>query len=80
LFKQARWKWTKRYLKNDKKFQRILKNITNTAKRKKWKVKFKFGQQVPRTVSEASDFDFIDNNSKWKDAMEKEKKYFGQFT
>jgi hypothetical protein len=48
-----------------------LKNI-NTAKRKTQKFKSKFGQRVPRTVSEAYDFDFMNNNTKWKDAMDKE--------
>jgi hypothetical protein len=71
LLEQARWKWAKRYLKNDKTFQRILKNI-NATKRKKQKVNFKFRQWVPRTISEAYDFDFITKNSRWKDVMDKE--------
>jgi hypothetical protein len=43
LLNQNQWMWAKRYTKNDKVLNRMLRSM-NASKRKARKVKFKFGE------------------------------------
>ena len=72
LLEQSKWKWARRYVKNKKKQQRMLRNIMK-AKRRKTGIKYQFGVRVPRTPKEALELDAAEGNTYWADAMKKEK-------
>ena len=44
------------------------------SKRKKWAPKYKFGQKVPKTISECYEIDKENGNNEWAQAIEKEVK------
>ena len=71
LLDKGPWKWAKRYAKDDKKLNRMLRNM-NASKKKARKVKFKFGVRIPRNYEEAMMFDKINGNTKWADACKTE--------
>jgi hypothetical protein len=70
---QAIWKWTWRYLKRQKNFQRQYKQVLLQKKRTNT-VKYQFGMRVPRSINEAYKLDLLNNNTKWADAIIKELK------
>jgi hypothetical protein len=71
IHNQSRWKWTNKYLKNKKVFNRQLKRML-MAKKKRRTIKYQFGVRVPRTVKEAYILDSMNNDTFWSDAIKKE--------
>ena len=71
LLDQAKWKWAYKYVKNDQKMQRMLRQM-NLAKKRKVGIKYQFGIRVPRTIKEAYELDKLNNDTAWADAIEKE--------
>ena len=68
---QSMWKWTGKYLKRPKRFQRLYKQAVLRKKRSNI-IKYQFGVRVPRSINEALKLDSLNNNTKWADAIEKE--------
>lgn len=71
LLEQSIWKWAKRYVKNKKKFNRMLRQMM-AAKRRANGPKYQFGVRVPRNIKEAYELDKLNNDTKWSDAIQKE--------
>ncbi|MEM7375710.1 MAG: reverse transcriptase domain-containing protein, partial [Bacteroidota bacterium] len=71
LLKHSRWSWANTYLRRDKKFSRMLKQV-HLYKKKSNLIKFNFGVRIPRSIREAMLLDKANGNTKWKDAIETE--------
>ena len=67
---QPYWKWTKRYLKNPKKFIRYCRQV-HLAKTRNTHV-YPFGVRIPKNIKEALALDKINGNNLWKEAIKKE--------
>ena len=63
LLGKLEWRWVKRYVKNTKKLNRMYRNI-HATKKKKRKIKYKFGIRVPRNLPEAYYLDQLNGNTK----------------
>ena len=77
LMDKPYWKWTRRYLKNKKKFLRLCRQVF--LARKRTGPIYKFGVQVPRNTKEALLFDKQNNNTLWKEAIAKEMSKITEF-
>ena len=71
LIYQVGWKWAKKKNKSSKKFSRMAKIYKSQVK--DLKARFKFGIEVPRGVKEALRLDEKNGDTKWMDAINKEK-------
>ena len=71
LTNQSRWKWANNYLKRDKRFARMLRQV-HLYKKKTNTVKYNFGVRIPKSIREARLLDKMNGNTKWDDAIEKE--------
>ena len=71
LFYQPGWNWAKKKNKSAKKYARMAKIFKSQVK--DLKARFKFGVEVPRSVSEAMRLDSKNGNNKWVEAINKEK-------
>ena len=71
LTNQSRWKWAKNYLKRDKRFARMLRQV-HLYKKKTNTVKYNFGVRIPKNIREARLKDKMNGNTKWDDAIETE--------
>ena len=60
---ESGWKWTKRFVKNPKKFLRYMRILKG---QKRTGPKFKHGIQIPRNLREARELDRINGNNLWK--------------
>ena len=69
LLNQRGWKWAKRIVKSNKKYERMYKLMKG---QKLQGPKYKFGVRVPRTKREALEIDAKNGNTLWQDAMTKE--------
>ena len=67
LLERPKWKWAKRYIKNAKKLNRMYRNI-HADKKKKGRIKYKFGIRVPSNLHEAYYLDQLNGNTKWQDS------------
>jgi hypothetical protein len=72
LLQTPGWKRLRTYAKNEKKLGRLLNQAKKANKRYNSKPKYKFGIRIPRTVTEAREFDTRNGNSLWEDAMKSE--------
>ena len=77
LIYQVGWKWAKKKKKSSKKFARMAKIYKSQVK--DLKARYKFGIEVPRGVREALRLNEINGNTKWMDAITKEKDHFFDF-
>ena len=68
---KAIWKWSKRYLTFTKTSRQRISQLY-AMKTKKRGPKFKFGQKVPRSLTEAYKIDDETNSTSWSDAIKKE--------
>ena len=64
------WKWAKLYRERRRKL--YLSKTRKTKGPTKRRVKYQFGERVPRTLKEAYEIDEINKNTKWADAIQKE--------
>jgi hypothetical protein len=71
LIDKSAWKWTRNYLKNKKKFQRMYRQM-NLAKSRRKTIKYQFGVRVPRNLAEARKLDELNKDSKWHEAIQLE--------
>ena len=71
LLEQSMWKWARRYVKNQKKFIRMMRQLM-AAKRKARGIKYQFGVRVPNSIKEAYELDKANKNTLWEDAIKKE--------
>ena len=71
LLTQAEWKWARRYVKNEKKLDRELRQML-LAKAKRSGTKYHFGIRVPKSLKEAYELDKVNKDSAWADAIQKE--------
>jgi hypothetical protein len=72
LLNMSSWNWAKKYVKNGKKFTRLMRQMNATKRRKA--VKYLFGYRVPRSIREAYEIDKNNGNKLWTEAIEKETK------
>ena len=64
------WKRFRKYAKSKKKLSRLLRQVRlHTAKTA---IRIKFGVRIPRTYEEAVEFDRMNGNTLWQDAVTKE--------
>ena len=66
------WKSLRRYAKNRKKINRLLKQIRVHARKYPHMPLYKFGIKIPRMYKEALEFDATNENNLWQQAMETE--------
>ncbi len=72
LLEKSIWKWAKRYVKNAKKFKRVLRDARLMKKRTGKATKYQFGQRVPRNFKECIELDKLNGDTGWQDAVKKE--------
>jgi hypothetical protein len=73
LTEKSNWKWTRRYVKNKKKLNRMYRQVI-MCKKKSFGIKFQFGIRVPRTTKEAYQLDQLNKDHLWAEAIDKEVK------
>ena len=72
LLDQLRWKWARRYVKNELKYQRMVNQVRLMKKRTNRAIKFQFGYQVLRNIKECKKLDKEAGNTEWMDSVNKE--------
>ena len=70
LLDEAGWKRYKRFVDKDKKFIRMVQQIS--AAKSSNQTKIKFGIEVPRHYNDAMRLDRLNNNTMWQDAIKTE--------
>ena len=70
LLDAPHWKWAKHYVKNDKNFHRMFRQMMAQKIRKG--IKYQFGFRCPRSIKEAYELDALNGNTLWTDAIKKE--------
>ncbi|MEM7375851.1 MAG: reverse transcriptase domain-containing protein, partial [Bacteroidota bacterium] len=71
LTNNSRWKWTNAYLRREKRFARMLKQV-HLYKKKTNTIKYNFGIRIPKSIKEAMMLDKLNGNTKWADSIEVE--------
>ena len=71
LLNENGWKWARIKEKNPKKFERLARIFKSQVK--DLKARFKYGIQIPRGYKEAMELDKKNGDTKWMDAINREK-------